>query len=641
MARSHTWREHIDGLRAVSVLAVLFHHIDLPLVTGGYVGVDVFFVISGFLISRVIYEDILRTGSFDIVDFYERRARRILPAFCVVTAAVLVASYFLWLPDEFARLGNSILYACAFAANVYFYLSADYFAPAAETQPLLHYWSLGVEEQFYIVFPLIVIAVAKLGWLRRLGVVVLLIAVGSLALAQFYVTKQPMAAFYLAPHRAWELMAGSLLALPGFPFPKQRIVSELAAGIGIGLIALAVFSYGPQTPFPGNNAIVPVAGAALVLWSCERGSSVVGRVLSFAPLRAIGLWSYSIYMIHWPLIVFGREAWPHGGLQLGVLVAVVSIGLGYVSYRYVETPFRRRSEGRLGIFGASTASLALLAACGASVLVSRGFPARLPEPVRTTLAFNRYDPTQAYRTGVCFLRPEQNWVDLDAKNCLQEAQPTALLWGDSFAAHLFAQLRPLIERYGLTLSQANSALCPPIIGYSSPGRPNCKAFNDDVLAWVVRVKPSIVVLSAAWPIDKSSLHRLDQTIDALKNLGLRVVMIGQSPRYGERVPNILAKRMLRGDRNVLDVDNNNGRDAQADAAMRTRYLKQGVVYVSPPATFCGGHACPLADETGTPLHWDIGHFTRAGAQLAVDRMFSGAAGAAIFGDRLGQVGPQK
>ena len=242
------------------------------------------------------------TADFRITRFYERRVRRILPAFVIVTAGTIIAGFFLFLPGDFAALGQSVVYSSAFAANIYFYLTSGYFDGAAITKPLLHYWSLGVEEQFYIVFPLMVLAVTKLAP-RFLALAVLLIAAFSFASAQYYVANAPTAAFYLAPQRAWELMAGSLLALPGFPLLKRRWSCEVLAALGLALVLVAAAAYDSETPFPGMTAAVPVLGAASIIWACEGKATLVGAVLSVRPLRYVGLWSYSIYMIHWPLIV--------------------------------------------------------------------------------------------------------------------------------------------------------------------------------------------------------------------------------------------------------------------------------------------------------------------------------------------------
>jgi peptidoglycan/LPS O-acetylase OafA/YrhL len=630
------WRGYIDGLRAISVLSVVFYHSGLITVSGGFIGVDVFLVISGFLISRVIYDDIASHGKFRIVSFYERRARRILPVFSVVTAAAVIAGYFLLLPDEFAALGRSAIYACGFAGNIFFYLTSGYFGPQAITQPLLHYWSLGVEEQFYIVFPLVVLAILKIAP-RLLGAAILSIGVASFAVAEFYVRTDPSAAFYLAPQRAWELLAGSMLALPGFPYLKQQFLREIVAAIGLALILVAAFTYSLATPFPGLTAVAPVAGAACILWACEGSRTLVGALLSIRPLRHIGLWSYSIYMIHWPIIVFAHVIWPHGATELGSAFVAVSIAFGGLSYFLLETPFRKPRQilSRLGLFEASFASLLVLAGSGLIIVSMQGFPQRLPQPVRQILAYKRYGICNGgwsttggdglvesmfcrlSRQDTCFLAPSQELQP----DCLAAGRPSALLWGDSGAAHYYAALK---DRFpDIVILQANMAACAPIVGIR-PDVPQCNGFNDMALHWALVNKPDTIILSAVWPTDAVSLSKLDDTVKALRSADLPVIIVGKTSTYLDSVPNILARRLLGGNHDSRAEDEELGAPFWGDYYMKGRYSGlDGVRYISFQDTFCKGRECPLVTESGVPMWWDNYHFTREGADLVLKQMFPG------------------
>jgi peptidoglycan/LPS O-acetylase OafA/YrhL len=619
------WQSHIDGMRAIAVLAVLLYHGGISQFSGGFIGVDVFFVISGFLISKIIYEDIATHGRLRIANFYERRIRRILPVFFVVTVAAMAAGFFLFLPDDFAQLGKSAVYATGFAANIFFYLSADYFGPSADTQPLLHYWSLGVEEQFYILFPMFVLAFAKLSP-RMLTPALFAVAVLSLVLAEFYVRNEPPAAFYLPLQRAWELLVGSILALPHFPRPRRRLVCEPIAAIGVGLILFSIFAYGPKTAFPGFTAMPPVIGTALILWGCESGRTFVGSALSVKPLRLIGLWSYSIYMIHWPLILFSRQIWPHAGMILNAASISLSIIFGALSYRFVETPFREPGSvfyiGRL--YWSAVASFAMLASAGLFVYESGGFSERLPASVIKILAYKDYASIAwpIWRRETCFLTDSQTWADLDKNACLHPRRPSALLWGDSNAAHIYAPLSALFKKHGVELSQANSSGCAPILNSEVPSHPNCRGFNEKALAWIRANRPDIVILSAIWPLGRENLKEIDNTIDGLTSLKLSIILIGTSPHYRELVPHILAKRLLRGDENKFDEDADNGAAQNSDYWLEKRYESNPqVTYVSVKQTLCRSSKCPLAGEDWLPLHADAGHFTKEGAELAVRRMF--------------------
>jgi peptidoglycan/LPS O-acetylase OafA/YrhL len=636
------WRTHIDGMRAISVLAVLLYHVGFKKVGGGFVGVDVFFVISGFLISKVIYDDIASNGHFSVLQFYQRRICRIIPAFVVVTVATLVAGWFLFSFFVFAQLGNSVIYSSVFAANIFFYLSSNYFGLTSNTQPLLHYWSLGVEEQFYIVFPLIVLAVQRIAP-RSLGGIILAFAVASLGLAEYYVRTEPTAAFYLAPQRAWELMAGSILALPAFPYPTNRILREVMAALGVGLILFAVRAYSTKTHFPGFAALVPVMGASLILWGCDRGRTVTGALLSIKPLRLVGLWSYSIYMIHWPLIVYARQLSPTGGMAQSWLIMAAAIVLGFISYRFVETPFRKTRwvYARTQTFSTALACLVVLVGAGACVYESGGFAARWQKSVNEMLAYRSYDIMALYRQGTCFIG-NQPWSGDSTSTCLHPSHPSVLLWGDSHSAALYKALDDLFRPHGISLSQASASSCSPVLGSTNPNNPYCPAFVDTILDWISRTRPDVVILAALWSVDDDVVKKLDATVDRLTQAGSLVILVGNTPFYQEAVPEILAKRLLLGDPNTLDENGDMGSDLRMDYYLGKRYAaNDNVIYISSKQTLCMNTKCPLTAGLGIPIDWDGDHFTREGAELAVQRMFTAEIRKAIFDrlalqDRLGQ-----
>jgi peptidoglycan/LPS O-acetylase OafA/YrhL len=295
------YRPEIDGLRAVAVLPVMLFHAGLGAFAGGFVGVDVFFVISGYLITSIILAE-LEQGCFSIKRFYERRARRILPALFLVLAVCVLLAQVWMLPDQFHEFSRATLSVVFFASNIFFWKSTDYFAPEAEENPLLHTWSLAIEEQFYIVFPVLMLLLWQAGR-NAVAVLVVLATVASLALAQYGAYTSPLATFYLLPTRAWELGVGAIcaFALHG----RARREQPLLALLGFGLIVYAVFAFDGETPFASLYALVPVGGAALVI--LYGGSTrLVGRVLASGPLVGIGLVSYSAYLWHQPLFAFAR-----------------------------------------------------------------------------------------------------------------------------------------------------------------------------------------------------------------------------------------------------------------------------------------------------------------------------------------------
>lgn len=310
------YRRELDGLRAVAVVPVILYHLGVPGVAGGFVGVDVFFVLSGFFITRQIAYD-LDLGAFSLLAFYDRRIRRLFPALVAMLLCSTVLAFLLLLPHDLERFGSTLAAAALSVSNVQLWRMADYFAPAAETLPLLHTWSLAVEEQFYIAFPLLMAAIWRLGSRRCIAIVAAITAL-SLALSIWGVWTRPAASFYLLPTRAWELSLGSLLALGAVPPPRNEDVRRLAATVGLLAILAAVVTFSARTPTPGLSALLPCLGCALVVWSGEgrEASTCAPSTVMRSPVMALlcappvvftGLVSYSLYLWHWPIIVFVRQ----------------------------------------------------------------------------------------------------------------------------------------------------------------------------------------------------------------------------------------------------------------------------------------------------------------------------------------------
>ena len=339
------YRAEIDGLRAVAVLPVILFHAGFQQFSGGYVGVDVFFVISGYLITSIILVE-KQAGTFSLINFYERRMRRILPALFFVMLACIPFAW-LWLtPNNFRYFSQSVLSVTVFLSNVYFWLRSGYFDLASEFKPLLHTWSLAVEEQYYLVFPLFILLMWKLGRGWIFGLLVIFFA-GSLALAEWSAYNNTSANFYLAPMRAWELALGSFTALyfTGRWFPSiSDSTHQILSGTGILLIAFAVFTFTKNTPFPGLYALVPTVGTVLVILFTTP-KTIVGAILGSKILVGIGLISYSAYLWHQPLLAFARNRLGTGlSLEILMGLCLATMGLAYLSWRFIEQPFRSRDR---------------------------------------------------------------------------------------------------------------------------------------------------------------------------------------------------------------------------------------------------------------------------------------------------------
>jgi len=348
------YRREIDGLRALAVLPVIFFHAGFSMFSGGFVGVDVFFVISGYLITTIILAE-LKQGNFSIVNFYERRARRILPALFLVMLVCIPFAWVLLSPAELTSFSKSLIAVPLFVSNFFFLSDGGYFETAAELKPLLHTWSLAVEEQYYVIFPIVLMLIWKLGKSRILLTLSLVFCV-SLAVAQWAAYTKPDAAFYLLPTRGWELIIGAFAAMYLSKVNRKEFskgASELGGWLGVALILYAVFAYSKATPFPGLYALVPTLGAALIILFATQQTSV-GKFVGNTMFVSIGLISYSAYLWHQPVLAYAR----HSLLNINVLATYLLIGLvislSILSWKYVESPFRTKTQfGRKFVFIAS------------------------------------------------------------------------------------------------------------------------------------------------------------------------------------------------------------------------------------------------------------------------------------------------
>lgn len=457
-------RRDIDGLRCLAVLPVVGFHLDWNLFSGGYVGVDIFFVISGYLISLILLREV-ESNRLSIVSFYERRVRRILPAlFCMIFVATAVAVA-IFLPADLGGHAQAVSATTLFGSNILFWLQAGYFDARAEMKPLLHTWSLSVEEQFYIFFPLVLAAAWRLGGRRLTVISMLALTAISFSLSVWAVDELPTATFYLLPTRAWELMLGSLLALGVVPAVRSRSVCELAGVAGLLCIGYAVFTYQRDTQFPGLNAVAPCLGAALIIHAGSGGlSGTVARMLSARPLVFIGLISYSLYLWHWPLIVFAKylSIDPLTDVQR-VLTFGISLVLATLSWRYVEQPFRRNTHRwrRPVLFG--TAATAMCSALVIGIAVSRfdGLPGRLPQSVLSVADMKRYLDPRFECNGAYVQRMTAQ--SLCVRGAVA-AQPTFLLVGDSHAGAMAGGVFEAANRAGIAGLQLSDSSYRPVIG---------------------------------------------------------------------------------------------------------------------------------------------------------------------------------
>jgi len=509
-ARGAAYRPDIDGLRAVAVLSVVLYHAGFSPISGGFVGVDIFFVISGYVISKSLLAD-LEGGRFSISGFYERRVRRIFPALFVTMILSTVAALVLLLPSYLLEFSKSLASSALFVSNFYFWKHSGYFENGANLRPLLHLWSLSVEEQFYVFAPLTLFVIHRF-LQRRWALALAPVALASLALSVYATKVGPTANFFLLPTRAWELLIGALLALRPPPPLRSGAGGEVLALAGAGLIVWPLLAYSPATPFPGLAALAPCAGAAALIYVGSGPSSLTTRLLSLPPFVGVGLISYSLYLAHWPLVSFFtycnlRPPRPAEGL----LIVGASIILAVLSWRFVEQPFRTRrfAPPRPVLLAGGAAAMGLAAGLGGLVLAAHGLPGRFPR-----LA----DSPEARPPDPCFLVDDADPARWNPTTCIITHAGTApaLLWGDSFAAHYAPGVKAYAASIPYSVIEYAAAGCPPVLTYSAYDRPNCHRFNENALAIIRARGVKTVVLAARWvDLQQRGLAELRSTLSAL------------------------------------------------------------------------------------------------------------------------------
>lgn len=623
------YRREIDGLRALAVLPVILFHAGFHAFGGGFVGVDVFFVISGYLITSIILAELAR-GRFSIAGFYERRARRILPALFLVMLVTLPLAWLWLLPSDLRDYAQSLVAVPLFASNILFWRKSGYFDAAAELQPLLHTWSLAVEEQYYLLFPLLLMLAWRFGR-RWIAVLLGLVFAASLGLAQWSVTASPAAAFYLLPSRGWELLAGAFAALylsrdqmPAAP----RWLAEAGGVAGCALITHAVLAFDRQTPFPGLHALVPALGTVLVIL-CATPQTFVGRLLGHRVCVGIGLASYSAYLWHQPLIAFvkiGSAGEPSTATMLGVL-ALVAV-LAWLSWRWVERPFRDRSRfSRRRIFTLALAGSLSFCACGfllgakGQPLVAQRYSAQERAVLDWSFYSGREDFKRAWELGSCYIESGTNtWADFDQGRCLglSDTQPNVLLVGDSHAAQIVAALRGV---RGIHLLPMLSSGCRPYP--QAEGELNCLRRNDFLFRSFLpahRGRLAAVVLTAGWK--RGEAAGLDAALERFAAAGVRVVLVGEKPAFVKPVPNIAVRLMRSGQAGPWAgaswLDHGTMLDDADIAQVASRHPGR-VELVTVMDRFCDAARCRLFGEDGGLLFFDAQHFTPAASRLFVEQ----------------------
>lgn len=666
------YRRDIDGLRSIAVGSVVLFHAGFTVASGGFIGVDIFFVISGYLISVGLFKEGDGKG-ISIAGFYERRIRRILPAYAAVILATLAAGLFILLPSEYASLAKSALAATTFVANIHFWTGMGYFAGEPLSMPLLHMWSLAVEEQFYVVWPILLLLLYRFRMARWRLPIILGGIVVTLAASEWMLDYSAKTAFYMAPLRAWELLLGALLAYVPWP----RLPGAWAAH-GIGALALAlmlvpVFTYDEASRFPGLAAVPPCLGAALIIYRDAKHVSFAAKLLSMKLPVFIGLISYSLYLWHWPILSFywftigGRDFTLTESLVLLAIIMLISAA----SWRFIERPFRKGvvATGRLSGLAASlvastkstlrfgVASLIVLALGSGALVAAHGLPSRVPVEAAKIDAIHR-EPF-APKVGCVF---SDNVPSDPAARCFRDVgtSPKVVLWGDSFAGHHIKAIEDTYAGSGVTVLSVISTGCGPFPGatsYFGFGRADvrCKRFNEAIFRELM-TRPDVqsVIIAGRWsnlyglkqpgeavrPTARfltDDAHRsrsldstlaamqtsLDRTVSGLIGKGRRVTLLLEPPEYAQSVPKCVARAIWKGEsRNICASSLQEQVSYRRPVYAVFAQIKQSnpqIAIVDPlgnlcPAGICSGYA------HGVLLTADSGHLMQAGSRIALANM---------------------
>lgn len=650
-----SYLSHVDGLRAVAIGTVVAFHAWPSVMPGGFIGVDVFFVISGFLITRLVLAEIDQ-GTFSLFGFLARRARRLLPAALVCFAIVSLIAGRILLPDAYLDFGRSLLAAALMFANVHFYRTAGYFSAPAHEKPLLHTWSLSVEDQFYLTWPVLLLVLAPRlprVWLLAIAGV---LAAASLVHAEATVGKHASYAFFILMPRAWELLLGCLLAV-ALPFlrPSERLAEALGA-IGFAGVLASALLLSSDSRFPGLSAVPACLGAAAMILSGLRGETLMSRALSWRPLVLGGLVSYSLYLWHWPLLALAKYALGRGltPVEASAIVAA-SLGIAVLSWRFVERPFRLHGAVPWPIVVRTLAvaggSIAAFAVAGGLIKILDGLPGRFPGPIGSLFAdMGSGNPLRIPCDGSERVFGTDAICSFGRRKEPDQSYQIAI-FGDSNADHFVPMVARWAETEGLTGRQVTQSMCAPLIGaankrWSNERNGACATFQQQMMVFVER-NPGleVAILAANWgdnleglfgngvtvgdasPRDEEAASfeaYLRRTVVFLRSRGIRVHILGQIPSF-EVLPVtcIVSALQSGGDPAACGAARSLAgfEPVRSDAVIR-RVTSDipGVTFESLIDAFCDEQRCvPMKD--GVFLYRDPGHLSAAGAMLLA-RSFS-------------------
>jgi peptidoglycan/LPS O-acetylase OafA/YrhL len=606
------YRFDIDGIRAIAIIIILIFHVD-PRLTGGFIGVDIFFVISGFLITSMIWRE-NEKGDFSFVLFYAKRLRRLFPAFFVMVVSCFIFVLYFGLYYEITTYAKSALSSLFYMSNIFFYTQSDYFSADLELNPLLHTWSLSVEEQFYLIFPIIIFYLYKNKEKAVKYLVILFII--SLCFSEFLVKFDSSAGFFLSPSRFWQFLAGAILAIYTPHIMLGRTLSETMAIFGGILIFGCVFMLTHESPFPGLIAIIPTLGTILLIWGTKNTQTTTNKLLSSPLPRFFGNISYSLYLWHWPVIVFYKiNISPSLNYVDKIIVLIVAISLGYLSWKFVEQRTRVISLKKKKYFFVMVGLSSLLLSVLSLVAIQTNW--LKSEKMQWEMQMESYISYQMKaQLGKCFLFSGADDVNFyNEKECITIGKENnVVLIGDSHAAQYYSALNTL-DKIG-DLSQITSSGCRPVL--NGKGHTRCTELMKKTFKSLLDHYPfDTIILAARW--QDTELVKLKETLEFLKNKVPNIIVIGRVIEYSQSLPILLARFSYEKDENeAFQITNARKYDEiyLLDKMTKEIVLTAGANYISAFDILCEKGSC-LTELNGVPVQFDYSHLTEEGAEFII------------------------
>lgn len=609
------YRKDIDGLRAIAVLAVIIHHLNQNLLSGGFIGVDIFFVISGFLITSHLY-NALKTNTFSFSTFYKKRINRIVPALLTVIIVSLCVSLIILSPADLIRIANSALTSLSGLSNIYFWREyGNYFSANTNEAILLHTWSLGVEEQFYLIWPIMLYFIIKItSKSYSILFLLLLIFITTLALSEYATTLFASASYYLLPSRFFELAIGGLLAAYSPKTTWNTLLCLIMRIVGIALIIYALLIFNSQTHFPGFRALVPCMGTCLIILSGNVGKT--SYLLSILPLQFTGLLSYSLYLWHWPIIAFLNYLYLPIGLINSIIIIVMTYFLSFLTWKYIEIPFRISGNQkkftyvfvtRLGI------PLLLLLLLTLIIRHWQGFPERFPalatqfEQITlikpNELRKNCHVTNQLYKTELnnrCILGREDKLLD-------------GLLIGDSYANHFSGMIDEIATEKKWHIIDYTMDACPPILGYGNKltdtYAKRCIARNNHIYQLIEKNHYRYIILAADWPQDNEFYPYLKETLEKYLSSGSQIILILNNPLIDHAASCPIRKLIFN-----LNISCAVAEHPSAGYWAKIKKSFPQIIFIDPNKLICQENKCSPVSQN-TPLYRDNGHLNDIGSRL--------------------------